>query len=55
MSDEKTYKIIGAAMEAQSADYPSTIFRTYPSEIRCALTIVNFTGQAGQAQITRIR
>jgi len=28
---------------------PSTIFRTYPSEIRCAVTNVNFTGRAGQA------
>ena len=41
----------------RSTDYPSTIFRTYPSticrsypsEIRYALTIVNFTGRAGQA------
>jgi hypothetical protein len=29
--------------------YPSTISRSYPSEIRCAVTNVNFTGQAGRA------
>ena len=31
--------------------HPSTIFRGYPCEIRCALTFVNFTGQAGRASV----
>ena len=30
---------------------PSTICRSYPSQIRRALTIVNFTGRAGQAPV----
>ena len=29
MRDQKTYKIIGVALEVQSTDYPSTIFRSY--------------------------
>jgi hypothetical protein len=29
MGNERTYRIIGAAIEVQSADYPNTISQSY--------------------------
>ena len=32
---------------------PSTIFRTYPGEMRCAVAITNFTGHGGAGRPTQ--